>query len=197
MLDYLYSDRFTQETNEFGHWGLFNNEKAREVIVDLWRTKQVAHRSDLAENDQYQEAHWMDEIRSVVDVPFTQGTLAVNNPMPHAFSDEHIEVLKKIALVLAEGFQRREDLNRLENRNSLLETEINKHKETEEALQNARDELEKRVDERTAQLGTANAQLHREILKYQQAVAALQAGEERLRLALQATNEGVVGGRFC
>lgn len=53
-------------------------------------------------------------VRSVVDVPFSRGTIAVNSREKDAFSDRQIADLKGLAQVLDEGFHRVEDLENLE-----------------------------------------------------------------------------------
>ena len=54
-----------------------------------------------------------------------------------------------------------------------------------ESLQEARDELEHRVEERTAELKTANVQLNQEIVDREQAEAALRTSEARLKTLAQ------------
>ncbi len=55
----------------------------------------------------------------------------------------------------------------------------------EEALRQAHDELERRVEERTAELAHANALLREHIAERERAEAALRASEERLRQVIQ------------
>jgi PAS domain S-box-containing protein len=57
--------------------------------------------------------------------------------------------------------------------------DITECKQTEEALQKAHDELEMRVEERTAELAEANEQLQAEIAERKEAERALQASEAR------------------
>ena len=54
-----------------------------------------------------------------------------------------------------------------------------------EGLQEARDELEHRVEERTAELKTANVQLNQEIVEREQAEVALRTSEARLKALAQ------------
>jgi PAS domain S-box-containing protein len=68
--------------------------------------------------------------------------------------------------------------------------DITERKRVEEALHRAKDELEARVQERTAALATANAALRAEVAERRRAHAALRDREERLRLALQAGQMG-------
>ena len=53
----------------------------------IWRRRQVAYRPDLQQEDPYGEGSIRSlGFRSVVDVPFSHGTLAVSNKDPGAFS---------------------------------------------------------------------------------------------------------------
>ena len=63
--------------------------------------------------------------------------------------------------------------------------------EAEKALAKARDELEKRVEERTADLAKANEQLRLEIEERKRAEEALRKSEERYILATKAAGVGV------
>jgi PAS domain S-box-containing protein len=63
--------------------------------------------------------------------------------------------------------------------------DITERKKAQEALQQAHDDLEKRVEERTAELQKANALLRREIAERQQAEEALRKTEASLRQQTQ------------
>lgn len=71
---------------------------------------------------------------SVIDVPFSHGTLAVNSEKPDAFSKQDIVLLEKMAQVLSEGFKRTEDLRQLEKYAKDLEADIAEHKKAEEKI---------------------------------------------------------------
>ena len=87
------------------------------LIVDMWRQGGPVYRRDLSREDVHAEAELigrvMGPIRSVLDVPFSHGTLAVNSVDPHAFSDSHLGVVQELAGVLSEGFRRLQDLQEL------------------------------------------------------------------------------------
>jgi PAS domain-containing protein len=74
--------------------------------------------------------------------------------------------------------------------------DVTEAKRAEEALRKAHDDLEMRVQERTAELEQANRALQTEIAEHQRATGALRKSEERLRLALEATSEGLWENNF-
>ena len=89
------------------------------------------------------------EIQSIIDIPFSGGTLAVNSSLTNAFSPRDIETMEQFAGVMSEGHRRLEDLTALYRQ----EWELRKH----------RDHLEEMVQERTDELKRTNAQIQEEI----------------------------------
>ncbi len=47
---------------------------------------------------------------SIIDVPYSQGTLAISAKTSNAFSEEDIEILERFAGVISSGFQRFRDI---------------------------------------------------------------------------------------
>jgi PAS domain S-box-containing protein len=122
--------------------------EAVDLILQVWRSGAAAHRPDLDAEDAHGEGRHIHEVfgyhvRSVIDLPFAQGTLAVNSTRPNAFSDQDVVFLKALAEVLSEGFQRLEDLKRLEAERRRAEEALKLNL----ALQQVRNEVLQMQDE--------------------------------------------------
>jgi PAS domain S-box-containing protein len=96
-------------------------DSQHQLIIDAWQQHKVMYRRDLGQEDPYGEAlalrkGYSKTIRSVVDIPFSHGTLAVNSTQPHAFSEADIELMQQLASALSDGFRRLEDLEQLRQR---------------------------------------------------------------------------------
>jgi len=114
-------------------------DRGVQIIHHIWQERNIAYRPDLEEEDSYGERSRLESVfghavRAVIDIPFSHGTLAVNSSEANAFSEPHIRDLQALAEVLSEGFQRLEDIQKLEQKNRELEVEINERQQTEEAL---------------------------------------------------------------
>jgi signal transduction histidine kinase/CheY-like chemotaxis protein/PAS domain-containing protein len=123
-----------------GEWGLPEATPWGErEVLRFWQDGVTVYRRDLQEEDVYGERQGYVEqfghpVRSVVDVPFAYGTLAINSERPNAFSRWDIADLEHLVLVLEEGFRRRADLEQAEARTRELELEIAEHKEAEQRV---------------------------------------------------------------
>lgn len=83
-----------------------------------WQGGRPVHRRDLSREDPYEEyetANAHAQVRSVVDVPFSHGTVAVNSREADAFSDTDIETVEQVAHVLSEAYTRFDDMGRTED----------------------------------------------------------------------------------
>lgn len=90
------------------------------AVYAAWSVHQVIYRRDLDKEDPYGETALIREsygkrIRSVVDVPFSVGTIAANSSEPNAFSEADVEMLQQLAGVLSEAYARSEDIHSIED----------------------------------------------------------------------------------
>lgn len=91
-----------------------------EVVRQIWQRREPCYRPDLACEDPYGEREYLERIyghpvRSVLDLPFAEGTLALNSSEPDAFAPEEIAFLQELTQILEEGFRRWQDLRELEH----------------------------------------------------------------------------------
>ena len=98
-----------------GDWSVAEDDHAVEVIREIWQRGEVVYRRDLQAEDELDEQGNIDRvygqrIRSVVEIPFSHGTLAVNSDRAAAFSPDHIDQLRELVGVLEEGFYRKDDI---------------------------------------------------------------------------------------
>lgn len=91
---------------------------AKRLIAEIWRSGHPLYRRDLQCEDRFGERERIESsfgpVRSVIDVPFSHGTIAVNSHRAEAFSPEDIESLKLLGEILSEGYRRSQDLEALE-----------------------------------------------------------------------------------
>jgi|GEM_PF-973641 len=87
-------------------------------VLHFWQSGKTTYRPDLDREDLYGEgdhirSRFTKPIRSVIDVPFSCGTLAVNSTLAHAFDEETIAFLEAMTSIMDEGFSRLQDLELL------------------------------------------------------------------------------------
>lgn len=103
---------------EDGEWFQTDEYSDANIVLHFWRSGQVQYRRDLQQEDPFAEQAILAQamgrpIRSVVDVPFTYGTLALNSEAPDAFAADDLAFLQVIQAVLDESFRRLHDLRAL------------------------------------------------------------------------------------
>ncbi len=115
--------RYTQKADG-EHWSKTFSEDVENLIVQMWQEGEVCYRRDLDSEDRYGErkvlAADFGAVRSVIDIPFSRGTIALNSGEKNAFSSSQIADLQGLAQVLEEGFNRVEDLADLERTRTQL-----------------------------------------------------------------------------
>ncbi|RLG59502.1 MAG: hypothetical protein DRN95_01930 [Candidatus Hydrothermarchaeota archaeon] len=89
------------------------------AVYEAWRDKRPIYREDLDEEDKYGERMAIRKssgkpIRSVLDMPFSHGTIAINSVRPGAFSEDVLGTLGQFAEVFSEAYTRFEDIRRVE-----------------------------------------------------------------------------------
>jgi PAS domain S-box-containing protein len=105
------------------------------------------------------------------------GALTIYASEPDAFDDEEVALLRALADDLAFGI--------------LALRTRKEHAAAAAALRQARDDLEKRVVARTAELGQANCQLQEEVAERRRAEEELRTSRERFELAVQGAGDGI------
>lgn len=111
---------YTDRGQGDGQWHKLDTGVGTEILVGFWQDQQIVYRRDLDQDDLYNEAEMLRayigaHIRSVVDVPFCYGTLAVSSTEPHAFDEVDLDILRDLAGAMDEGMRRKDDLKRLED----------------------------------------------------------------------------------
>ncbi|MDP6953938.1 MAG: ATP-binding protein, partial [Alphaproteobacteria bacterium] len=99
--------------------------RASDIVLEFWRSGQVQYRRDLWQDDPHDERETIEEImgrpiRSIVDIPFAYGTLALNSETPNAFGEGDLAFLMTIQGVLDESFRRLRDLQALNRKEEEL-----------------------------------------------------------------------------
>lgn len=83
-----------------------------------WRTKRPVYRRDLNTEDAYNEKPGLEapfkSNRSVLDVPFSLGTIGLSSTKPDAFSKKDIESVAQVGRVLSQAYARSGDMRRVE-----------------------------------------------------------------------------------
>ena len=99
-------------------------------IMRPWRAGETAYRPDLPAvlsedepgREERAQAALAKPVRSVIDIPFSHGTLAVNSATANAFDPEDISFLETVARTLSHGMARVSDFQALDRaRDALVE----------------------------------------------------------------------------
>jgi signal transduction histidine kinase len=111
---------FTANSTGDGRWNSVASTQGVRIVGSFWREQEIVYRRDLEKEDVYGEAtmirtYMASPIRSVVDVPFAYGTLAVNSLEPNAFDEVDLDILSELAGAIEETMRRKDHLKRLED----------------------------------------------------------------------------------
>ena len=114
---YSHSSFESEGISKQGEWIVSDSEPFTVAIAEIWRHNKPAYRQDLELEDYYQEresvTHLYGPVRSIVDVPFSHGTLSVNSTSPDAFTAQDVGFFQELAEGLSEGFRRMDDLDQM------------------------------------------------------------------------------------
>ncbi len=163
-----------------------DTERGHGPVGTAIRTREPAVLRDLARDPDF--APWRAEAlrrgyASVIGLPLLSGpevlgALAIYAAEPDAFDEDEVQLLRELADDLTYGIV-------------ALRTRA-AHRRAEEALRLAFDELERRVEERTAELSRANALLTREIADRERAEVAMRNSERLYRQLAEGILEAIV-----
>ncbi|MSR81992.1 MAG: GAF domain-containing protein, partial [Candidatus Latescibacteria bacterium] len=102
-----------------GGWGqhTYTNLEGLPLLA-IWKQQKLVYRRDLQTDDPYGEIARLGKSgrRSVVDIPFPHGTLALSSTQPDAFAAGDLSLLQEMAALCSEGFGRLDELRALERR---------------------------------------------------------------------------------
>jgi PAS domain S-box-containing protein len=114
---YTYSSVESSRLSKPDERMIADTESYAGTIAAIWRQAKPAYRSDLMQDDPHGERERIVElygpVRSIIDVPFSFGTLTINSAIADAFSERDLAFFEELAEALSEGFRRMEDLQQL------------------------------------------------------------------------------------
>ena len=115
---------------------------------------------------------------------YALGTLCVIDHVSRDFNPQQVEALQALGRQVSAQIELRRNLSNLVQLNQVLQ-------EAEANLQQAKDELEIKVEARTSELRNTNERLQSEISDRQWTEEALRESEERYALAINGANDGL------
>ena len=107
-----------------GSFRFFRMDDAEvETVMRMWRAGEPTYRKYPETKDSRSDSAAKWAIRTILDVPFSHGTLAINSHQPDAFSKRDIDVVQELADALSLGYTRYYDFQRLEEQAKTLKTQ--------------------------------------------------------------------------
>ncbi|MBT3341429.1 MAG: response regulator, partial [Gemmatimonadetes bacterium] len=163
-------------------------------VAGFRRRGEVVYRRDLRGEDTYQDTRQnvgeANTRRSVIDLPFSHGTLAFNSDRPNAF-DGYQPYLEAIGEVLSEAFHRFDDLQALRDRTQRAEV-------AQEGMRVAKEEAEQANQSKSTFLANMSHEIRtpmNSILGFSDILAGtIEDGQQREFLnAIQASGKSLLG----
>ena len=98
-------------------------------MIGIWKNGRTVYRSNMHREDRLAEHQAIESnndhpIYSMIDLPFSHGTLAINSTEAEAFSPADIAFLKEMAQIISEVFKRLDDMHLMEQDTLALESEV-------------------------------------------------------------------------
>jgi two-component system response regulator AtoC len=176
-------------------------EQARDKYLDLYDYAPVAYftldKNGLIVEANLTAVHLLGtEVKSLIKKPFSRLICKDDQDIYYFHYHQVLETRNRqtceIKLVKKSGEQFHAQLESIAAQDDggdtsqlrIVVTDVTERKQLEENLKKSHDELERRVEERTAKLSEANEQLAREVIQRRQAEQVLRETQERLELAL-------------
>jgi signal transduction histidine kinase len=138
-------------------------------------------------------------IKTMVWVPIMNkgkafGTYVLYDTKTRKLEESILNTFEQVATLLSVAIVSNQYLDKLHQKSRELHEEIAEHMRTEESLRKLRDELEKRVTQRTAELAKANESLLSEMEERKKAEDERQKVQEQLQHAQKLESLGVLAG---
>ena len=164
------------------------------VVIDLERRIEIVNKS-LLQMLGYIESELLGKRVELIIAHFKNGTESLSKLFnTGSINDVETTLLKKngVGLLVSLSWTILRDSKGTMRGMIFIARDITERERTREALEHARDELEKRVNERTAELQKTNSKLRKEISERKIVESQLDAQKERLSVTLRSIGDGVI-----
>ena len=114
-------------------------QDSHHTVIGIWKNGRTVYRSNMHREDRLAEHQAIESnndhpIYSMIDLPFSHGTLSINSTETEAFSPSDIAFLEEMAQILSEVFKRLDDMRLMEQHTLALESEVEERQRAEEEL---------------------------------------------------------------